>query len=523
MESQQAYPRLNAAWKQTTRVLFGREAGELREHEEWLSEYIGGFLSKRASCASGKETIASAPHYPQGSPFLSSDEVDFRKKFEPLSINEVKDMDSIIESLRERFTYAGSVLLGNSRFVSGSSNVFDSFYVFNSGIIANSKNVAYSLNVRYGENLFGVNNCGQSKFCIRMVTVGPGTRCFECFNLSNSSDCYYTFGIEDCSDVMFSFCAKARRNVIGNLQLPRDKYSCIKANLLLELNEILHREKSLPSLVELIGSRSHPNPRKVEFGEAEGDMRPIEKAFGQVSRVVLGRQLNGIDGYGKWLSRNVVMPFKVPSASSGKPVSVSGLPFYKSLPASHIVREKEGFELSKNSSLEEENLHSMGTIQESLWKIAWLAPESHFGNNSNLVDCSVAVDSVNCYMGSIYIHNECCAYSFRPRNSKYTFGSENALSCNSCIKSFYSSSLSRCFEVDSSSNSSDLYFSHNCENVNDSMFTFNAKNLRYAIGNVQYPKEDYRKLRETLLGQITTELEAKKTIPWSIYTLSTPS
>jgi hypothetical protein len=52
------------------------------------------------------------------------------------------------------------------------------------------------------------------------------------------------------------------------------------------------------------------------------------------------------------------------------------------------------------------------------------------------------------------------------------------------------------------------------------MFTFNAKNLRYAIGNVQYPKEEYRRLRTTLLAQITDELEKKKTIPWSIYSLT---
>lgn len=523
MDSPEAYPRLDAAWKQTTKVLFGQEAGELKEHEEWLLGYISPELSEHKSCASGRQTVSASPHYPDSARFLALDEVDFHKRFEPLSINEVKDMDSIIESLRERFIYAGSVILENSKFVSESSNVSNSFYVSNSGGIANSKNVAYSLSIRYGENIFGVNNCGQSKFCIRMVNVGPGTRCFECFDLSNSSDCYYSFAIEDCADIMFSFCMKAKRNVIGNLQLPQDKYSQLKAKLLSELNEILRKEKSLPSLLELIGAGKHPSPPKVESEEESGDMRPIGQAFGQVSRVVLGRQLEGIDNYGEWLSRNVIMPFKLPSASSGKQVCVSGLPFYKSLPASHIVREKEGFAISKMLRLEERHLHSLGAISENLHKIAWLTPQMHFGNNLNLIDCSISVDSLNCYMGCVYVRNEYCAYSFWPRNSKYVFGSEDALSCNSCIKSFYSSNLSRCFEVDSSSNSSDLYFSHNCENVNDSMFIFNAKNLRYAIGNVQYPREDYLKLRKALLGQITNELESKKTIPWSIYTLSTPS
>jgi hypothetical protein len=523
MESPEVYSRLNTAWKQTTKVLFGQEAGELKGHEEWLSGYIAPRLSRMASCKSGKETVSSPHHYPPSAPFLALDEVDFHKKFEPLNINEIKDMDSVIESLRERFVYTGSIILENSKNVSGSSNISDSFYVFKSGIIANSKNVAYSRSIRYGENIFGVNNSGQSKFCIRMVNVGSGTRCFECFNLSNSSDCYYTFGIEDCADIMFSFCMKARRHMIGNIQLPPDKYSQIKAKLLEEINEILRKESSIPSLSELIGSENHPPPPRIESEEESGDMRPIEKAFGQVSRVVLGRQLEGIDDYGRWLSRAVFMPFKLPSASSGKQVHVSGLPFYKSLSASHIVREKEGFELSKMLKLEERELHSLGSIRESLHKIAWLTPERHFGNNINVIECPISLDSMNCYKGSVYICNEYSAYSSWPRNSKYVFGSESAFSCNSCIKCFYSGGLSRCFEVDSSSNSSDLYFSHNCENVNDSMFTFNAKNLRYSIGNVQYPREGYLKLRSSLLGQITSELEKKKTIPWSIYTLSTPS
>jgi hypothetical protein len=520
----EVYSRLNAAWKQTTRVLFGQEAGELKEHEEWLSGYLTSPVSRKESCVSGKETISAVPYYPEGSRFLSLDEVDFHKKFEPLNINEIKDMDSITDALRERFVYAGSIILENSRFISGSSNVSDSFYVLDSAVVANSKNIAYSQSIRYGESLFGVSSCGQSKFCVRMVDVGPdGTRCFEAINLSNSTDCYYVSGLADCVNVMFSFNLKAKRNVIGNLQLTPDKYSSIKEKLQEEMNGILQREKRLPSLMDFVGEKRHSPPPKIDFEDEPADKHPIENAFRQVSRVVLGKQLEGIDDYGEWLLRSVIAPFVVPSASSGKRITVSGLPFYRSLPKNRIVEDREGYAISKMLKLEEPEMGSLGSIRENLRKIAWIVPSFHYGNNLNIIDCGIVVSSLNCYFGGLYIYNEYCAFSYWPRNSKYIFGSENVFSSTSCIKSFYSSNLSRCFEVDSSSNSSDLYFSHNCENVNDSMFTFNAKNLRYAIGNVQYPKEEYKRVRDSLLAQITDELEKKKTIPWSIYSLSTPS
>lgn len=39
------------------------------------------------------------------------------------------------------------------------------------------------------------------------------------------------------------------------------------------------------------------------------------------------------------------------------------------------------------------------------------------------------------------------------------------------------------------------------------MFCFNAKNLTYAIGNVELPKEDYLKIKKRVLDEIITALE----------------
>jgi hypothetical protein len=80
--------------------------------------------------------------------------------------------------------------------------------------------------------------------------------------------------------------------------------------------------------------------------------------------------------------------------------------------------------------------------------------------------------------------------------------------------------LSRCFEVSQSVSCSDCYFCHNCENVRDSMFCFNAKNLKFAIGNREYPREEYMRIKALALKEISGTLLRDKTYPYSIYNVA---
>ncbi len=49
------------------------------------------------------------------------------------------------------------------------------------------------------------------------------------------------------------------------------------------------------------------------------------------------------------------------------------------------------------------------------------------------------------------------------------------------------------------------------------MFCFNAKNLSYAIGNVQLQKEQYLRLKKIVLEEIAGKLEKEKQLDLSIY------
>ena len=73
--------------------------------------------------------------------------------------------------------------------------------------------------------------------------------------------------------------------------------------------------------------------------------------------------------------------------------------------------------------------------------------------------------------------------------------------------------------MESCSNSSDLYFSHNCEALQDAMFCFNSKNLKHAIGNSPLPPDRYKSLKSALISQIADELEKTKSLRWDIYNI----
>ncbi|MCL6089032.1 MAG: hypothetical protein M1530_02605, partial [Candidatus Marsarchaeota archaeon] len=106
--------------------------------------------------------------------------------------------------------------------------------------------------MRLSENIFGTNEGGETGFCMRCGIVYRNSRSFELWIGGNTSDSYYSYGLEGCKDCMFCFNLVGRSNSIGNLALPRDKYSELKSKLLSELRAELREKRKLPSLIELI-------------------------------------------------------------------------------------------------------------------------------------------------------------------------------------------------------------------------------------------------------------------------------
>ncbi len=519
------YSGLNKHWKTTTKILFGAELGELKDYEQWLAEYIRPPTSAKSS-VSGKPTVLTTQNYNQNASFASFDEVDFSRKFEPLNINEIKDIDSIVAAVQERLYYTGNIVLGNSSNVDRSSNVVDSHFVYGSNVVSDSKYIGFSSEARHSEHCFGCYVAAQSSYIIKSGG-GWQTRCFECHICQNTSDCYYATGLIDCRNCMFSFGVRGGSYLLGNLQLQRDKYSELKKKLLAEIVEMLKSGKRAYSLFEVIAtaqkygrSSLKPAPREEKF-----TLEPIEEAFANTSSVVLGKGLHGIDEYSAFLKKNVPQNAFTQSQLSGMRVAIGShlahlLGIYDI--KDRMLDDREIAEVGKTSidAAGAENLKfDLESVSRALAPVAYGGLDSVMGNVSNTRDVTITIDCMDCYNGSAFVQSKKCAYCHWPRESECIFGSSVALKSSFCIKCFCSANIARAFEVDNCENCADIYFSHNCENVRDSMFCFNTKNLNHAIGNAPIAQDKYGGVKKAILEQLGTQLESKKDIPWSVFSI----
>lgn len=523
----QTYDYLNKAWKSACKVLFGEEIGELESYRDWLCQYVT-MPRDETSAASGKRVTVAASDYASGAKFLGFEEADFGKKFQPLSINEVKDIDSIVQAIGERLYYAGNIILGSSKFVEGSSNVVDSHYVLDSSIVSDSKYIAYSYMTRKCGHMFGVHGDAESEFIIKGSDGHKGKRQFECFTNLVCSDSYYCMRCQDCRELFFCFGLRSKSYCIGNMPLPKEKYAAIKSKLLSEIAGKLRKDHQIFSLLELVQeARKHPPEIQLPpaKGEEQGDMKPMEEAFSKTSSLLLGKELHGIDSYAIFLKRHVRQRIVYSSPFSGKKAYLAG--FATNL-AKHykiggsFVTEDEMIEIGKISLGEKfasAARMDLCFLADNLHPIAYSAMNDQVGKSHNIIDCALVLHSEDCYRTDGATYSKKCAYNFWPRESEHIFGSWAVWESSFCMKAYNSKKLTRCFEADICESCSDLYFAHNCENVQDSMFCFNAKNLRNAIGNAEMEREKYRSAKSLLLSQLADELEKKKTLKWDIYSL----
>jgi hypothetical protein len=249
-------------------------------------------------------------------------------------------------------------------------------------------------------------------------------------------------------------------------------------------------------------------------------MDDYEKAFQSVTSVVLGRKLTGYRDYEGWLTSRISGLAKARSALSGKQVYFPVFGFYEAI-RDRLLTKDEAYGTAGKMHLSEEQVRalSLTNAAEALKGISITTADTVMGTNSLVSECAIYYDSSICFGSALVGMSKYAIYSFWPRQSEYVVGCHYAFSCSFCVRCFNSENLSRCFEVSDSTSCSDCYFCYNCENLQDCMFCFNTKAKKHAIGNVQFPPEQYRRIKEALLGQIAGELERDKELKWDIYSI----
>jgi hypothetical protein len=521
------YAQLNKAWKATCRILFGEEIGELKEYEEWLKEYLPPLKTVKSSI-SGKEVTLGLPYYCKDAHFIALDEVRERS-IEPLTINEIKDIDSIAEAISEKWEYCGSKISGRSTYVDSSDTVVDSHYIADSFNIYKASYVFASGGIREDcKYIFGsVGLHNEMEFIIEGAGASFSKRCLNICSLDHCSDLYFSANCYGCSDLLFSFNLRNKRNMIGNLALSKEKYLTLKAKLIAEIRDELKKEKKLPSIFQFLSNKEPSEEAKSyikeKVQEKPTNITPIEKAFSSTFKILFKKETSGIDRYERWLSKyakgikEVISPF-------GQPAYLYSLYEFEKvlevIPENSIVNESEAFQLEK-LSLSENEIQNWSMLKRNVEKIGFASWEAHVGTFENVIKCPLVINASNVYKcGAAVVSTEYVGMNRAAGpNAKYIFGSDRVYDSQFCISCYYSAGLTRCFEVDSSSNCSDTYFAHNCESLAEAMFCWNAKGKRYAIGNAQLPPDQYRKIKDMLVEQMANEILSKKELKYDIFNI----
>jgi len=259
-------------------------------------------------------------------------------------------------------------------------------------------------------------------------------------------------------------------------------------------------------------------------------MPELEKEFKITCKIILGEELpGGMDAYWTWLGKFIPLPIQAKSALSGKEVwAHPGQNYLKKVLDLRRTISMDEMEKANLTTLVPEDIIQLSIrelIECAVKPIVFYCGNFRYGEFRNIEKCSGAGGGPGTggsniyYCEDVYFGAKNCAYS------NFTSYSENMFGCNAvpfskfCIHAYNSSNLTRCFEVDGCTNSSDLFFCHNCEGMSNGILCFNVKSLRYAVGNVEVGPEKFMKIKKMLIERILKDLKTKHTFDIDIYNI----
>lgn len=516
-------PEIDVAWNKTCKLLLGKEIGKIEEYADWLKGLIAPNITKKCA-VSQKDVSIAVREYAEGSKFISFDEITFDKNYGLFDTDNIKDISSLITVLSDRFLYSGNVLLGNSINAERSTNVSDCSYIYETAQFDKSKLMAYCTVGRESNNLFGVYGPGETEYCIRCTQTYRDRRCFELWMSQNCSDCYYSYNLDGCSNCIFCFNLRNKKNCIGNLELSPEKFAEIKERLVFQMRERLMKEKRLPSLLQIVKKGKFVVPPKIGINSDSENTDPehMEESFSNVTRLLFGKSLKGIDKYSNWLYSHAHKITEVKSAVSGKKILMNSYVIAgEDIPKDRIVDISEALALGNELRITEQEAEeiSFEGASDIVSKLAFFNVEFKEGKNSNMFNCTMSIESTDCYFASATVRSKNCGCGMWPTRCDGCFGFDTIKDGFYSINCYHSVKLARCFEMDNCRDCADSMFCHNCEALSNCMFCFNTKSKRYAIGNVEVGREKFIKIKKIVLDQIIRALERDKKLELSIYNI----
>ena len=513
---------VDAAFRKLCSILFGREVGGLLEFEPYLKEAMLPYTI--AKSGAGQDVFISSPYYPKGARFVGPDEAAAASASaasgKPLSINDIKDIDSLFRAASENIAYCGNKTFGRSHNSGTVDNAIDCIDVYCAHNVRNVKKGAYLSCVRESEYVFGIPAFPKINYSIRCLEGINANRMFETFYSNRSSDMYYSFNCHGCSDVIFGFNLRGKRHVIGNLPLEQKKYLELKKKLTGEMAQLLAADKRIFSISDLarMGVKESREGDAVLIPTVPAPAS-VEKAFSEATKIVLGKERSGIRGYAPYLQGRA-LPVEKLKGKFGTQTYRPRLPLVGSLPGAILCTREEA--MKEDAPLVTESALSLPLqkLASEAAKKASITMEMTEGESREVPEVTQAIDSTESWSEWDATTSSRSACSTGVIQSKYIFGGYfRILDSEFCINCYDIVQAKRCFEVDSSSACTDCHFCHNVEACESCILCFNLKGKRYAVLNREVGREEYLRVKKMLLEFVNANLDRKQAVPKSIFAL----
>ena len=236
----------------------------------------------------------------------------------------------------------------------------------------------------------------------------------------------------------------------------------------------------------------------------------LQKRWDSTCRVLFGQEVGSLPEFGKWLSEISERLVHRASSVSGKEITYAITSYAEG--SKWIGFEEIDF-TKKAAPLPEIEGASMDELVAALQDRFYYVGSAVLGNSQSVEKSSGITDCF--YMHETGKLTECkyTAYSILGRLGEDCFGVNGIGESAMCVKCCETFRNRRCFELWQSRSCSDCFYSHNLDDCQECFFCFNAKNLRYAIGNLQLPKEKYLEVKKRLQAEMADILKKEKRLP----------
>lgn len=240
--------KVEEAFANTTKLLFGRPLSPLAKYSEWIKQRVPP--AKAVPSAFGSKS-AYVPEYgffrkvPLRNivPYEQHQEVG-KKNIGNVNGNET--LDSIAGKLPLFAYFVPGFMEGTNINVQDCSGCIDCLDLKNCYDPFTSKRSAYVHSIMDSDSIFGMFRVIGSSFSMHCYNSYFVQRCFEMDHALKCADSLFCHNVENLSDCMFCFNVKSKQYAIGNKELGKEKYMQIKSRLVREMVAMLEKDSRLP-------------------------------------------------------------------------------------------------------------------------------------------------------------------------------------------------------------------------------------------------------------------------------------